>query len=180
MIVVQNQGDDKQHRPEKTYAKLLTNIQEKLGLHKTGIGDCNILIYDMDSDTVDVSIFTFDDGSFKVKAVDLSCPLSRARYDELNMECLMGPVEKCLRDSGIDKRQVHEVVLLGDSTHTPIPKVQALIQEFFYGTEPCKSTSPTAPSPSSSSSGSSADTDEMIELAAWDEQRRKFSFSEMD
>jgi len=49
----------------------------------------------------------------------------------------MGPVEKCMRDSGIDKRGVHEVVLVGGSTR--IPKVQAMIQEFFNGKEPCRS-----------------------------------------
>jgi len=46
----------------------------------------------------------------------------------------MGPVEKCLRDSGIDKRNVHEVVMVGGSTR--IPKVQSMIQEFFNGKEP--------------------------------------------
>ena len=43
----------------------------------------------------------------------------------------MGPVEKCMRDSGIDKKSVHEVVLVGGSTR--IPKVQAMIQECFNG-----------------------------------------------
>ena len=38
----------------------------------------------------------------------------------------MGPVEKCLKDSGIDKKSVHDVVLVGGSTR--IPKVQAMIQ----------------------------------------------------
>ena len=52
----------------------------------------------------------------------------------------MGLVEKCLRDSGIDKRNVHEVVLVGGSTRTP--KVQPMIQEFFNGKEPCKSIDP--------------------------------------
>jgi len=52
----------------------------------------------------------------------------------------MGPVEKCMRDSGIDKRNVHEVVLVGGSTR--IPKVQQLIQEFFNGKEPCRSINP--------------------------------------
>merc|ERR1712137_605234 len=51
-----------------------------------------------------------------------------------------GPVEKCMRDSGIDKRNVHEVVLVGGSTR--IPKVQQLIQEFFNGKEPCRSINP--------------------------------------
>merc|ERR1712139_196183 len=71
------------------------------------------------------------------------CDYSRARFEELNMDYFrnsMGPVEKCMRDSGIDKRNVHEVVLVGGSTR--IPKVQAMIQEFFNGKEPCKSINP--------------------------------------
>merc|ERR1712087_733711 len=63
--------------------------------------------------------------------IDFSCSLSRARFEELNMDYFrnsMGPVEKCLRDSGIDKRGV--------------PKVQSMIQEFFNGKEPCKSINP--------------------------------------
>merc|ERR1712217_598116 len=75
--------------------------------------------------------------------IDYSCTLSRARFEELNMDYFrnsMGPVEKCLQDSGIDKRSVHEVVLVGGSTR--IPKVQAMIQEFFNGKEPCKSINP--------------------------------------
>merc|ERR1711971_186059 len=75
--------------------------------------------------------------------IDFSCSLSRARFEELNMDYFrnsMGPVEKCLRDSGIDKRNVHEVVLVGGSTR--IPKVQAMIQEFFNGKEPCRAINP--------------------------------------
>merc|ERR1719436_442726 len=75
--------------------------------------------------------------------IDYTCTLSRARFEELNMDYFrnsMGPVEKCLRDSGIDKRNVHEVVLVGGSTR--IPKVQNMIQEFFNGKEPCKSINP--------------------------------------
>merc|ERR1711874_542879 len=77
------------------------------------------------------------------EGIDYSCSLSRARFEELNMDYFrnsMGPVEKCLRDSGIDKRNVHEVVLVGGSTR--IPKVQNMIQEFFNGKEPNKSINP--------------------------------------
>jgi L1 cell adhesion molecule like protein len=77
------------------------------------------------------------------EGIDYSCSLSRARFEELNMDYFrnsMGPVEKCLRDSGIDKRNVHEVVLVGGSTR--IPKVQSMIQEFFNGKEPCRSINP--------------------------------------
>merc|ERR1712137_1008846 len=75
--------------------------------------------------------------------IDYTCSLSRARFEELNMDYFrnsMGPVEKCMRNSGIDKRSVHEVVLVGGSTR--IPKVQTMIQEFFNGKEPCKSINP--------------------------------------
>merc|ERR1711865_287541 len=75
--------------------------------------------------------------------IDFSCSLSRARFEELNMDYFrnsMGPVEKCMRDSGIDKKGVHEVVLVGGSTR--IPKVQAMIQEFFNGKEPNRSINP--------------------------------------
>merc|ERR1712100_508011 len=75
--------------------------------------------------------------------IDFSCSLSRARFEELNMDyfrkCL-DPVEKVLRDSGVNKGQVHEVVLVGGSTR--IPKVQSMIQEFFNGKEPNKSINP--------------------------------------
>merc|ERR1712022_52163 len=75
--------------------------------------------------------------------VDYTCSLSRARFEELCMDYFrnsMGPVEKCMRDSGIDKKNVHEVVLVGGSTR--ILKVQAMIQEFFNGKEPCRSINP--------------------------------------
>lgn len=52
----------------------------------------------------------------------------------------MEPVEKCLRDSKIDKSRVHEVVLVGGSTR--IPKVQQLLSDFFNGKELCKSINP--------------------------------------
>ena len=78
-----------------------------------------------------------------VDGIDYSCALSRARFEELCMDYFrssLGPVEKVLRDGGIDKKQIHEVVLVGGSTR--IPKVQQLIQEFFNGKEPCKAINP--------------------------------------
>merc|ERR1712159_112491 len=75
--------------------------------------------------------------------IDFTCTLSRARFEEMNMDYFrnsMGPVEKCLKDSGIDKRNVHEVVMVGGSTR--IPKVQSMIQEFFNGKEPNRSINP--------------------------------------
>merc|ERR1711862_13145 len=77
------------------------------------------------------------------EGIDYSCTLSRARFEELNMDYFrnsMGPVEKVLRDSGIDKKSVHEMVLVGGSTR--IPKVQSLLSEFFNGKEPNRSINP--------------------------------------
>jgi len=75
--------------------------------------------------------------------IDYSCSLSRARFEELCMDYFrnsMGPVEKALRDSGLDKKAIHDIVLVGGSTR--IPKVQQLIQEFFNGKEPNRSINP--------------------------------------
>jgi len=77
------------------------------------------------------------------EGIDFSCTISRARFEELNMDYFrnsMGPVEKCLRDSGVDKKNVHEIVLVGGSTR--IPKVQSMLQEFFNGKEPNKTINP--------------------------------------
>merc|ERR1719482_58247 len=75
--------------------------------------------------------------------MDYSCSISRARFEELCGDYFrnsLAPVEKCLRDSGIDKKAVHDIVLVGGSTR--IPKVQSLIQEFFNGKEPNRSINP--------------------------------------
>jgi len=50
------------------------------------------------------------------------------------------PVEKVLKDSGMSKSQIHDVVLVGGSTR--IPKVIELLQEYFNGKEPNRSINP--------------------------------------
>jgi len=75
--------------------------------------------------------------------VDFAFTFTRARFEELCADLFrrtMEPVEKCLRDSKLSKSQVHEVVLVGGSTR--IPKVQALLSDFFNGKEPCRSLNP--------------------------------------
>jgi heat shock protein 1/8 len=77
------------------------------------------------------------------EGIDFYSTITRARFEEMNMDLFrkcMEPVEKCLRDSKIDKSSVHEVVLVGGSTR--IPKVQQLLQDFFNGKELCKSINP--------------------------------------
>jgi len=74
---------------------------------------------------------------------DFSTVITRAKFEELCLgyfkECIP-PVEKVLKDSGLSKPQIHEVVLVGGSTR--IPKVVQLIQEFFNGREPNRSINP--------------------------------------
>ncbi|XP_010259649.1 PREDICTED: luminal-binding protein 4-like [Nelumbo nucifera] len=75
--------------------------------------------------------------------VDFSEPLTRARFEELNMDLFkktMGPVKKALEDAGLKKTDIHEIVLVGGSTR--IPKVQQLLKEMFDGKEPNKGVNP--------------------------------------
>ncbi|KAM1126191.1 heat shock 70 kDa protein 1-like [Malus sylvestris] len=77
------------------------------------------------------------------ESIDLYSTITRARFEELNMDLFrkcMEPVEKCLRDAKMDKSNVHDVVLVEGSTR--IPKVQQLFQDFFNGNELCKSIDP--------------------------------------
>ena len=75
--------------------------------------------------------------------VDLSEPLTRARFEELCGDLFrktLGPVKKALEDANMAKTDIDEVILVGGSTR--IPKVQALLQEFFDGKEPNKGVNP--------------------------------------
>jgi len=77
------------------------------------------------------------------EGVDLNSSLTRARFEELCGDYFRNtlvPVEKVLRDAGMAKSQIHEVVLVGGSTR--IPKVQTLLKEFFNGKEPCHTVNP--------------------------------------
>ena len=65
--------------------------------------------------------------------------LTRARFEELCGDLFrntLEPVEKVLRDSKIDKGNVHEIVLVGGSTR--IPRIVKLVSDFFNNKEPNK------------------------------------------
>merc|ERR1712054_443304 len=77
------------------------------------------------------------------EGMDFFTSITRARFEELCMDLFRGtlePVEKVMRDSKMDKRSVHDVVLVGGSTR--IPKVVSLLSDFFGGKEPSKSINP--------------------------------------
>merc|ERR1719483_1791979 len=74
---------------------------------------------------------------------DFSETLTRAKFEELNMDLFKGtlkPVQKVLEDADLTKKEIDEIVLVGGSTR--IPKVQSLVKEFFNGKEPSKGINP--------------------------------------
>ena len=69
--------------------------------------------------------------------VDLSETLTRARFEELNMDLFkktLIPVGKVLEDGDLQKSEVDEIVLVGGSTR--IPKVKTLLKDYFNGKDP--------------------------------------------
>ncbi|CAM9727323.1 unnamed protein product [Ectocarpus sp. 6 AP-2014] len=74
---------------------------------------------------------------------DLSETLTRARFEELNIDLFkrtLAPVQRALKDADLDMSEVHEVVLVGGSTR--IPKVQELLKDLFNGKEPSRGINP--------------------------------------
>merc|ERR1719479_291696 len=72
-----------------------------------------------------------------VQGMDFSETLTRARFEELCNDLFrktLKPVATVLKDSGLKKSEIDEVVLVGGSTR--IPKVQKLVKDFFNGKEP--------------------------------------------
>jgi molecular chaperone DnaK len=72
----------------------------------------------------------------------LTLKLTRSKFEQMVDDLLqrtMAPVRQCLKDAGLEPSQIEEVVLVGGSTR--IPKVQALVKEFF-GREPHKGVNP--------------------------------------
>lgn len=77
------------------------------------------------------------------QGIDFSLTFTRAKFEELNMDLFkktMIPVKQVLTDAGMDKSQVHEVVLVGGSTR--IPKIQEMLREFFDGKDLNKAINP--------------------------------------
>jgi len=74
---------------------------------------------------------------------DFSETLTRAKFEELNMDLFrktLIPIENVLKDAGMQKNQIHDIVLVGGSTR--IPKVQQLVKDFFNGREPNRGINP--------------------------------------
>ncbi|KAB8267378.1 Hsp70 protein-domain-containing protein [Aspergillus minisclerotigenes] len=74
---------------------------------------------------------------------DFNSSITRARFEDLNAKSFSGtlePVQQVLKDSGIEKSKVDEIVLVGGSTR--IPRIQKLLSDFFDGKKLEKSINP--------------------------------------
>ncbi|KAJ5646635.1 Heat shock protein 70 family [Penicillium lividum] len=74
---------------------------------------------------------------------DFSETLTRAKFEELNVDLFkktLKPVEQVLKDAKVKKSEVDDIVLVGGSTR--IPKVQALLEEYFGGKKASKGINP--------------------------------------
>jgi len=77
------------------------------------------------------------------EGIDFSETVTRARFEELNNHLFrqtLKPVQNVMKDSGLKKSEVDEIVLVGGSTR--IPKVQKLVKDFFNGKEPNRGINP--------------------------------------
>jgi L1 cell adhesion molecule like protein len=87
--------------------------------------------------TVNVDVDSVHDG------IDFSIPLTRARFESLCMDIFtrtMAPVDQVMKDAGLSKNQVDEIVLVGGSTR--IPKIREMLTTYFNGKELCNSVNP--------------------------------------
>ncbi|KAF2763722.1 heat shock protein 70 [Teratosphaeria nubilosa] len=74
---------------------------------------------------------------------DFNANITRARFEDINSKAFNGtlqPVEQVLKDSGLEKSKVDEIVLVGGSTR--IPRIQKLLSDFFNGKKLEKSINP--------------------------------------
>jgi len=72
----------------------------------------------------------------------LSMDITRAKFEQLVDDLVqrtIPPMEKALKDAGLSKDQIDEVILVGGSTR--VPKVQEVVENFF-GKKPNKSVNP--------------------------------------
>ncbi|KAJ2468319.1 Heat shock protein ssb1, partial [Coemansia sp. RSA 2322] len=132
------------------------------GLDSKQEAERKVLIFDLGGGTFDVSLLTIAGGIFSrakrtlsslarttievdslFDGVDYQATITRAKFEELNsahFQKTIDPVAQVLKDAGVAKKEVDDIVLVGGSTR--IPKVQSLLQEFFDGKELNKSINP--------------------------------------
>ncbi|KDO35486.1 luminal-binding protein 2 [Saprolegnia parasitica CBS 223.65] len=136
---------------------------------KNAKGEKNVLVFDLGGGTFDVTLLTIDGGVFEVLSTNGDTHLGGEDFDQRVMQFFIKkwqkqkkidissdkralqklrreaeqdarPVEKVMKDAGLKKSEVDEIVLVGGSTR--IPKIQQLIKDFFNGKEPSRGINP--------------------------------------
>src|SRR6056297_3704117 len=72
----------------------------------------------------------------------MNIDLTRSKFEQLVDDLVkrtIGPCEKAIKDAGIGKSEIDQVILVGGSTR--IPKIQETVKEFF-GKDPSKGVNP--------------------------------------
>ncbi|KAL3925183.1 MAG: hypothetical protein SGILL_000575 [Bacillariaceae sp.] len=112
-------ADDK--RAKQRLRKQCENVKRTLSTQTSATIDCEAL----------------------ANGVDFSITISRAKFEELNLDLFkktLTPVTQVLKDSGLSKNNVDQLILVGGSTR--IPKIQSMLSEFFGGKTLNKSINP--------------------------------------
>jgi len=87
--------------------------------------------------TTDVEVESFYEGE------DLKVTLTRAKFEQLNQaffDQTITAVKNVIKDSGVSKSKVDDVVLVGGSTR--VPKIRQMLSEYFDGKALCTSINP--------------------------------------
>jgi molecular chaperone DnaK len=88
--------------------------------------------------TINLPYITADTSGPKHMNIDIT----RAKFEQLVDDLVkrtLEPCKKALKDAGLNKSQIDQVILVGGSTR--IPKIQEVVKEFF-GKEPSKGVNP--------------------------------------
>lgn len=136
-------GEDFDHRVMDYFVKLynkkndvdITKSPKTMGKLKREVEKAKRTLSSQMSTRIEIE--AFHEGN------DFSETLTRAKFEELNMDLFkktLKPVEQVLKDAKVKKSDVNDIVLVGGSTR--IPKVQALLEEFFGGKKASKGINP--------------------------------------
>ncbi|BDD62897.1 ATPase with role in protein import into the ER [Monascus purpureus] len=136
-------GEDFDHRVMDYFVKLynkkndvdITKSPKTMGKLKREVEKAKRTLSSQMSTRIEIE--AFHEGN------DFSETLTRAKFEELNMDLFkktLKPVEQVLRDAKVKKSEINDIVLVGGSTR--IPKVQALLEEFFGGKKASKGINP--------------------------------------
>ncbi|KAK7202639.1 dnaK-type molecular chaperone BiP [Myxozyma melibiosi] len=136
-------GEDFDNRVIKYFTKLynkkhnvdITDNLKTLGKLKREVEKAKRTLSSQMSTRIEIEAFY--DGE------DFSETLTRAKFEELNYDLFkktLKPVEQVLKDAGLKKTEIDDIVLVGGSTR--IPKVQQLLEEYFDGKKASKGINP--------------------------------------